>query len=43
MPIHISNIAIADSDNKATRVGFRFAKDGKKVRFNKRTGETIDG
>ncbi len=43
MPIHVSNIAIADSDNKATRVGFRFAKDGKKVRFNKRTGDTIDG
>jgi len=43
MPIHISNIAIAGSDDKPTRVGFRFAKDGKKVRFSKRTGDTIDG
>jgi large subunit ribosomal protein L24 len=43
MPIHLSNIAIAGSDDKPTRVGFRFAKDGKKVRFAKRTGDTIDG
>ena len=43
MPIHLSNIAIADSDNKPARVGFRFEKDGRKVRFNKRTGDQIDG
>jgi large subunit ribosomal protein L24 len=42
MPIHISNIAIAGSDNKPTRVGFRFDKD-RKVRFAKRTGDTLDG
>jgi large subunit ribosomal protein L24 len=42
MPIHISNIAIAGSDDKPTRVGFRFDKD-RKVRFAKRTGDTLDG
>jgi large subunit ribosomal protein L24 len=43
MPIHVSNIAIAGSDDKPTRIGFRFEKDGRKVRFSKRTGDTIDG
>ena len=43
LPIHISNIALTDANGKATRVGFRFADDGKKVRFAKRTGDTIDG
>ncbi len=42
MPIHISNIALTDSNGKATRVGFKTVND-KKVRFAKRTGETIDG
>lgn len=43
-PIHLSNLAIADpKDGRATRVGFRVEKDGKKVRFSKRTGELING
>ena len=43
-PIHLSNIAIADpKDGKPTRVGFKFEKDGKKVRVAKRSGETING
>jgi large subunit ribosomal protein L24 len=43
-PIHLSNIALADpKDGKATRVGFTFQKDGRKVRVAKRSGETIDG
>jgi len=43
-PIHLSNIAIQDPDGgKATRVGFKFLEDGKKVRFAKGSGETIDG
>ncbi|MEQ1938950.1 50S ribosomal protein L24 [Mesorhizobium sp. CN5-321] len=43
-PIHLSNIALADpKDGKPTRVGFKFEKDGKKVRFAKRSGETING
>ena len=43
LPIHISNIALKDASGKATRVGFRTAPDGRKVRFAKRTGDTIDG
>jgi large subunit ribosomal protein L24 len=43
-PIHLSNIAIADpTDGKPTRVGFKTLGDGRKVRFAKRSGETIDG
>ena len=43
-PIHLSNVALADpTDGKATRVGFRFDKDGQKVRFAKRSGDVIDG
>jgi len=43
-PIHLSNVAIADpTDGKATRVGFKTLGDGRKVRFAKRSGETIDG
>jgi large subunit ribosomal protein L24 len=43
-PIHLSNIALADpKDGKPTRIGFKFEKDGKKVRFAKRSGETING
>lgn len=42
-PIHLSNLAIADKDGKATRVGFKVLEDGRKVRFAKRSGEVIDG
>ena len=43
-PIHLSNIALADpTDGKPTRVGFKTLSDGRKVRFAKRSGETIDG
>jgi large subunit ribosomal protein L24 len=43
-PIHLSNLAIADpKDGKATRVGFKFLEDGRKVRFAKRSGDLIDG
>ena len=40
MPIDLSNLALVDSNGKATRVGFR-VEDGKKVRFAKSTGDTI--
>ena len=40
VPIDLSNLALVDSNGKATRVGFRF-EDGKKVRFAKTTGEAI--
>jgi large subunit ribosomal protein L24 len=43
-PIHISNLALEDpKDGKPTRVGFKFLKDGRKVRFARRSGEVIDG
>ena len=42
MPIHVSNIALTDAAGKATRVGFKMVGD-RKVRFAKRSGETIDG
>jgi large subunit ribosomal protein L24 len=41
--IHISNLALEDpKDGKPTRVGYKFLKDGRKVRFAKRSGEMID-
>jgi len=40
MPIDLSNLALLDSNGKATRVGFRMDGD-KKVRFAKTTGEVI--
>jgi len=43
MPIHLSNISLADpTDGKPTRVGFRVV-EGRKVRYAKRTGDQIDG
>jgi large subunit ribosomal protein L24 len=43
-PIHISNIALEDpKDGKPTRVGYKFLKDGRKVRVARRSGEVIDG
>jgi large subunit ribosomal protein L24 len=40
--VHVSNVAIADSAGKPTRVGFR-TEGEKKVRFAKTTGEVING
>ena len=40
--VHVSNVAIVDSNGKPTRVGFRVEGD-KKVRFAKTTGEVING
>ena len=39
--IHISNVAIAGSDDRPTRVGFRMDGD-RKVRFAKKSGEALD-
>ena len=42
-PVHISNLALEDpKDGKPTRVGFKILKDGRKVRFARRSGEVID-
>ena len=40
--LHVSNVAIVDSNGKPTRVGFRVEGD-KKVRVAKTTGEVING
>ena len=40
--VHVSNVAIVDSNGKPTRVGFRVDGD-KKVRVAKTTGEVING
>lgn len=40
--LHISNVALVDSNGKPTRVGFRIDGD-KKVRIAKTTGEVING
>ena len=41
--IHVSNVALVDpKEGKATRVGFKVLKDGKKVRVAKRSGETVE-
>ena len=42
-PIHLSNIAHVDpKSGKATRVGSKTLRDGRKVRFAKKSGEVID-
>ena len=42
-PVHISNLAHVDpKDGSATRIGYKFLEDGRKVRFAKRSGEVID-
>ena len=42
-PIHLSNLALIDpKTGQATRVGFKFLADGRKVRYARRSGEVID-
>ena len=40
--LHVSNVALVDSNGKPTRVGFKIEGD-KKVRVAKTTGEVING
>ena len=41
--IHVSNVALIDpKSEKPTKVGFKFLEDGRKVRFARASGETID-
>lgn len=43
LPVHISNVALADpKTGKATRVGYKTLKDGKKVRVALKSGETVE-
>ena len=39
--IHVSNVQVSDKNRVAGRVGYKFV-DGKKVRFNKKSGEALD-
>ena len=41
-PLHVSKVAIATADGKATRVRFEI-RDGKKVRVAAKSGELIHG
>jgi len=42
-PIHVSNVMLVDpTDNKPTRVGVRMTDDGKRQRYAKRTGNSLD-
>ena len=40
-PVSVSNVMILDSNDKPTRVGFRFNADGVKERFAKSTGDAL--
>ena len=43
MPIHVSNVALVNpATGKADRVGFKTLDDGRKVRYFKSNGETVD-
>ncbi len=43
MPIYICKLSLLDpKTSKPSRVGFKFLKDGKKVRFAKKSGETLN-
>jgi large subunit ribosomal protein L24 len=39
--IHVSNVAIVDSDGNPTRVGYRIDDNGQKVRVARRSGKEI--
>ena len=42
LPIHISNVAIADpKSGKPSRVGYKVGKDGTKTRVARKSGEAI--
>jgi large subunit ribosomal protein L24 len=43
-PIHLSNVMLVDPNSgEPTKVGYRFADSGQKVRVSKRSGRDIDG
>jgi large subunit ribosomal protein L24 len=42
MPMHVGKVALLDpSDDKPTRVGFRYLPDGSKERYAKRSGASL--
>ena len=43
MPIFLSKLSLADpKTGKPSRVGYKFLDDGKKIRFAKKSGETLN-
>ena len=40
-PIHVSNVAVLDSDGNPTRVGYRLDDSGQKIRVGRRTGKDL--
>jgi len=43
LPIHLCKLSIVDpKTSKPTRVGIKILEDGKKVRFAKKSGETLN-
>lgn len=42
-PIHVSNVAlVSPASGKPTRVGWRFAEDGRKIRISRRDSVDLD-
>ncbi|MGI9392515.1 MAG: 50S ribosomal protein L24 [Parvibaculales bacterium] len=42
--VHISNLSLLDpKSGKPSKVGWKILKDGRKVRFARKSGEVIDG
>ena len=42
-PLHLSNVMlVCPASDEKTRVGFRFTDDGRKVRYSKKSGNTIE-
>jgi large subunit ribosomal protein L24 len=41
MPVHVSNVALVCSSCGPTRVGYRFADDGKKIRICRKCGGDV--
>lgn len=39
--IHLSNLMVVDGNGNASRVGYKTDKDGKKIRYSKKTGEEV--
>ena len=41
MPIHVSNVALVHGGCGATRIGYRFTPEGKKIRVCKKCGSDV--
>ena len=43
LSVHVSNVSHIDpKDKKASKIGYKLLKDGRKVRFLKRSGDLLD-